>query len=196
MTASAHKLAQVLLPLLAVSLLGLIVLVDSHHGNAYGRPMNLPAAPLDLTDPDGNPLDLDSFRGSCVFVYFGFLRCTTLCPNALNVLYQLTQANHDPNLRFLFVSIDPARDQPAFLAAYQQAFDPRLTLAIASEQRRKTLMSYYGYLGEPDRKGQIDHSGHLYLIDQQGVLRFLYTSNQRSVPDILSDLRPLLEGAP
>src|SRR5215469_14730307 len=77
-----------------------------------------------LTDAAGHPYTRADLLRAPTLVYFGFTRCPDVCPTTLVKLAQIVKQAAVPNLRVLFVSIDPQRDTPQVLGLYVHAFDP------------------------------------------------------------------------
>lgn len=136
--------------------------------------------PFTLTRHDGQRVSDGDFRGRFMLIYFGFTRCTDTCPVDLPAIAQALDAigARAEALAPLFITVDPAHDTPAILAAYVAAFHPRLIGLTGSEaeiaavakaykvHRRKLSLPHHG-------AGQyaVDHGSLTYLMDRDG--RFL-----------------------
>ncbi len=134
-----------------------------------------PAPALQLTDQDGRPFDLTSLRGAPVFVYFGYTHCPDVCPTTLaDVRAAIQQAGVPAKL--VFVTVDPARDNAAwmktYLAAYKAGF---IGLTGSADQIAATAAAWgVSYKAEPaDSSGDyaMMHSSDVYLVDGAGILR-------------------------
>src|SRR5581483_9362923 len=79
-----------------------------------------------LEDQSGAPFTERRLVGAPTLVFFGFTHCPDVCPTTLFKLAQLKRSAGIPDLRVLFVSVDPARDTPALLKSYLASFDPSL----------------------------------------------------------------------
>lgn len=86
--------------------------------------------PFTLTDQDGKPQRWDDFAGSYRIVYFGYTYCPDVCPVDLQRIMQGYDAfaKADPararRVQPIFITIDPARDTPAALKSWIDAFQP------------------------------------------------------------------------
>jgi hypothetical protein len=78
------------------------------------------APPLELTDQDDRPVSLAAFRDEPVFVFFGYTHCPDVCPVTIGTVGLVMDA-YGPGVRALFVTIDPARDTPAWLREYARS---------------------------------------------------------------------------
>ncbi len=98
----------------------------TYHGTAYDPPE--PAPPLALSRADGSPFSLAAQRGSVVLLYFGYTHCPDLCPTTLADWHRARAAlgRDAERTRWVFVSVDPARDDPVTLQRYVSGFDPAL----------------------------------------------------------------------
>jgi len=80
---------------------------------------------LRLPSPGGGAFDLAALRGKVVVVFFGYTHCPDVCPLTLANLASARRAllAHQEDLRFVFITVDPARDGPARVMAYARLFD-------------------------------------------------------------------------
>jgi protein SCO1 len=155
---------------------------------------------LALTDHHGKARTLADFGGKAVIVFFGYTSCPDICPTALSkfagVMKQL--GTDAARVQVLFVTIDPARDTPAQLAAYVSWFDPSfLGLygdAAATAAATREFKVYYAKKETDGGLGYVmDHSAGAYVIDPAGRLR-LYIKDDAPVEAIVTDVQALLAG--
>ncbi len=162
----------------------------------------LPPLALRLHDGDNRPRSGADFAGQVVLMYFGYTHCPDICPTTLarlaGVVRQLGAAA--ARVSILFVSVDPARDTPAVLRAYGEAFGPRV-VALSGSQRQlgalaKRYRVSYGF-GPADSDGQyeVSHSSAVFIFDTRGRARLLATASD-SDADLLADIQRLLAPAP
>ena len=97
------------------------------HINAkyYGFESFLRIQPFELEDHNGEKFTEKDLGGKFHFLYFGFLHCTEVCPKGVSLLTRIAKQISDPDLRFVFVSIDPARDTKESLNTFIQNRDKR-----------------------------------------------------------------------
>ncbi len=136
----------------------------------------LRAAPeLRLTDQDGKPFDLASLRGTPVFVFFGYTHCPDVCPTTLADVRDGLARSAVP-AKMVFVTVDPARDDPAalrqFLGYYQAGF---IGLTGTEEQIRAAADAWgiqYARVDTGSASGySMAHTGDTFLVDANGLLR-------------------------
>jgi len=152
-----------------------------------------------LTDDHGKPVTGEDYRGKVVLLYFGYTHCPDVCPLTLAHLHAVLQrvgAKAD-DARILFVSVDPARDTPAIMHAYVNAFDKRAVGLTGPPGAIEALSKRYrsAFTREPDQgdgQYEVSHSSAIYLFDRQGHARLLATP-ATSQDDLVHDLYLLLE---
>jgi protein SCO1/2 len=151
-----------------------------------------------LTDHNGQPRTLASFKGKVVAVFFGYTHCPDVCPTTLSdfatALKQLGPLGDQ--VQVLFVTVDPQRDTPALLKQYVPAFDPRFLGMVTDPDNLKAVAKEYKIVYQKTSvKGVdnylIDHSAGSYVYDAKGRLRLLIPYG--SSPDLIAnDLKTLL----
>ena len=152
-----------------------------------------------LTDHNGQPRTLASFKGKIVAVFFGYTHCPDVCPTTLSdfaaALKQLGPLADQ--VQVLFVTVDPQRDTPELLKIFVPAFDPRFLGMTTDAVSLKALAQEYKVVYQKTSvKGAdnylIDHSAGTYVYDAEGRLRLLVPYG--SSPDLIArDLKTLLE---
>jgi len=153
-----------------------------------------------LTDPQGQRRRLADFKGKVVVLFFGFTQCPDVCPTTLSTLREVMARLGDDAARVqvVFVTLDPARDSDAVLAAYVTAFHPSFVglsgdeAAIAAAAREFKVF-YARQPGKVSGSYSIDHSTGSYVFDPQGRLRLLLRHGE-SADNIAADLKLLLAG--
>ena len=83
-----------------------------------------PVADFHLIDSQGRPFTRAALLGHPTLVYFGFTHCPDECPDTLSALARVKKQAQLPDLRVVFVTVDPQHDTPAVLAGYLRHFDP------------------------------------------------------------------------
>jgi len=114
--------------------------------------------------------DFEARRPRVTLLFFGFTHCPDVCPltmkrsaDALAVL----SPDSLKSIRFLFVTIDPARDDPATTRAYAKRFHPSMIGLSGTPDEVNLVKKQYGaYSGI--QGGQVSHSSGLYWINYDG----------------------------
>jgi protein SCO1/2 len=158
---------------------------------------HMPDLQFQLTDDNGKPASAADFRGKVVLLYFGYTHCPDVCPLTLAQLHATLQKLGKPadDVRILFVSVDPARDTPAVLHAYVNAFDKRAVGLTGSPGAIEALSKRYrsAFTREPSGAGgnyEVTHSSAIYVFDRAGHARVLDADAPQD--DLVHDLDLLL----
>lgn len=138
-----------------------------------------------LRDFNHEAFDKHRFYGKWSFLFFGYTRCPDVCPMTLQTLRwaadRIRRGSHD-DTRFVFISVDPARDNLGYLKDYVSYFDAGF-LAVSGEDAQLSVLAKA--IGAPYRKtgmkyaGQegylMDHSAMIYLISPRAELYAMLT---------------------
>ena len=130
-----------------------------------------------FTDASGHERHLEEWAGQPFVVSMIYTSCKSVCPRIAADLTTLDRAlpqDRRARTRFVLVSLDPARDTPAALAAFARThkLDERWTLLAAGEDDMRTLAAILGVRFRPDGEGEIAHSAIIAVADAHGVIRF------------------------
>lgn len=153
---------------------------------------------LRLTDHNGTPRTLESFRGKIVLVTFGFTNCPDVCPTTLSDLSTAVRklGADGASVQVLFVTVDPRRDTPELLRQYVPAFHPSFLglwgdpEAIARASQGFKVHAAVRPAGSADHY-TVDHSAQSFAFDRQGRIR-LYVPYGTDAETLVADLRLLL----
>lgn len=113
-----------------------------------------------LLDQHGTAVTRDDFRDRFSLVFFGYLDCPDVCPTSLAAMQAMAALlRTEPALvertRFVLVSVDPERDDPARMQAYLAAFDA----------------GFIGLTGAPDMIERLSGAMAAFAVREQGVIR-------------------------
>lgn len=160
----------------------------------------MPNLEFSLTDENGEAVSEKTTEESPALLFFGFTRCPDVCPTTLAKIAiasrQLDESLQN-DLNVLFVSVDPARDDPQLLRNYTDAFGPQFIgltgdkTALDALTRR--FFSIYEY-GKKDEAGDynVSHSTAVYAFNRSGEIRTLFRDSDPT-DAIAADLELLLE---
>lgn len=176
-----------------VAILGALLVLGLQTGRVFRDPAR--SAPPGLTalepplalpdfrlhDQHGGPFDPARLRGAWTLVFFGYTQCPDICPTTLVVLRDLRRlaGGQERNVQYVFVSVDPERDNTRTLRDYAHYFDPEL---IAVTGRHTELMRLTRALGAYYEAGkahngryEVHHSAAIFVIDPEARLRALFS---------------------
>jgi len=135
-----------------------------------------PVPAFALVDHHGDALTKERLLGQWTFVLFGDTQCGEPCTEGLAALSALRAriavAKVVHSTLALFVSLDPARDDAARLAAYLTPYDKELIAATGSPQMLATFADELGVTQRigPSRR----YDGSLVLVGPEGDVRAVY----------------------
>lgn len=142
---------------------------------AAAQPAPLQGVPLQ--DQRTQPVDAAALRGRVVLLHFVFTGCSSTCPlqvKELAAVRAALPAAARAAVRFLAVSVDPAHDTPATLAAFAQRLEADQPGWHFATGRPADLERLYERLRTFDpakaRPTPDDHRTTLYLYDARGEL--------------------------
>ena len=158
--------------------------------------------PFELVDHRGNPVTDETYRGQYLLIYFGYGYCPDICPtelatmaNALDILGAKAE-----RVTPLFISVDPERDTPEFLADYVVNFHPRLVgLSGTQEKVAQVAKAYKVYYAKARKSAGedylMDHTSFVYLMGPDG--RFLNLFRGQSDPAKMAEtIEAIMADAP
>lgn len=150
-----------------------------------------PARPINLTDSNGLPFQLDSLRGRVSVVFFGYTHCPDECPATLAKLKlaMLDLGGQAQEVQVILITTNPARDSAQVLKDYVSVFNQAFLGLTGSPAEMETVWNAYGVVVED---GGETHSELLYIIDREGNLRLTLPPDLDSL-DIAHDLKTLLD---
>ncbi|WP_413282607.1 SCO family protein [Vibrio sp. MA40-2] len=126
--------------------------------------------PTHIFNPDDNRIRV---------IYFGYTRCPDVCPTSLAMLsaaLNTITAEQLAQLRPMFISIDPQRDEANAAHQYAQYFHPTIEGFSASLEITKPLADHYGVIFQKTKLEDsaieyvVDHSSYFYFLKPDGTL--------------------------
>ena len=116
--------------------------------------------------------------GKVWLVDFVYTRCQTVCSSLGSIYQQLQRQIEADGLQnrvgLLSISIDPANDDPAALAAYalRMRMHPAIwqIASLANWQDRRKLLDTFGIIVIPAPFGEFEHNAALHVVTSSGRL--------------------------
>ena len=153
----------------------------------------MPRLDFHLTRADGAAVSGASYRGKLVALYFGYTHCPDVCPATLANLTDLLGQVKSADMRVLFVTVDPDRDNAKVLADYAAAFSPQIEGLRGSANQLADVSRRYR-VAYTVRKGppyEVMHSNAVFFFDSHGRAR-LVTTDTSDTAAMAEDLKRLL----
>jgi protein SCO1/2 len=171
----------------------------SFHGTAYEPPERAPSVVLEKAD--GGQFSLADQHGSVVLLFFGYTHCPDICPTTLSDWRRVKAAlgRDASRVRFVFISVDPARDDPRTLQKYVSRFDRDFIGATSDSATLAGIEKSFHVESSREETGSasgyvVTHPSQTFVIDKNGELRLLYSFGMQT-SEVVSDIRELLRGA-
>jgi len=133
----------------------------------------LVGGPFRLIDQDGKPRTDADFRGQYLLVFFGYANCPDVCPTTLQTITTAMEKLGPDAAKVtpLFITVDPARDDPKTLKDYASNFTPRLVALTGSAADIATVAKEYRILYNKAGEGPnytMDHTAIVYFMGPDG----------------------------
>jgi protein SCO1/2 len=143
---------------------------------------------------DGRPVTGEDYRGKVVILYFGYTNCPDICPATLANMAGVLSKVASPNVRLLFVTVDPKRDTLPVLNRYVHAFSPEFDGLRGSDEELADVARRYrvAYSVDPMPPYTVMHSNAVFFFDPSGRIR-LVTTDTTDTDAIAEDVRRLLD---
>lgn len=138
-------------------------------------------------------------------VYFGFTRCPDVCPTSLAMLAgALNQIDDETKkqLRPMFVSLDPERDDAESSATYAHYFHAMIEGLSGPLDVTTSLANRYGVifrkteLPNSELKYTLDHSSYFYFLKPDGTLitKVPHTQNPAPIVEAIKEVTQPTKG--
>lgn len=162
---------------------------------------------FDLENQDGETFSSNALRDLTWIGAFVYTTCPGPCPRVVETLSNVDRRlSHDPRVRIVAFSVDPANDTPDNLAAYARArgLDAnRWTLLTGDVDTMYTLIRTGFKLGLEQNEGEdvaalgpIVHSVHAVLVDPGLQIRGYYdTTDPEAMKRLVADAQGLAKAA-
>jgi protein SCO1 len=140
--------------------------------NAILYPPGSRALPdFSLLDSSNIVFDKNRLSGKWSFLFFGYTHCPDVCPLTLQTMqwaaHRIRQNGEDANLRFVFISVDPARDNPGHLKDYVSYFDAGF-LGVTGDDAQLSLLT--AGMGAPYRRAEPEFAREIYFVDHAAMI--------------------------
>ena len=142
---------------------------------------------------EGRMVRAEDFRGKVVALFLGFTHCPDVCPATLANLTDMAARVNNPDLRILFVTVDPDRDSDETIAQYAKAFSPQVVGLRGGRNELAQLARTYRIAHGVDKGPpyEVTHSGAVYFFDREGKTR-LVTTDTSNAAAMAEDVKRLL----
>lgn len=141
-----------------------------------------PGGNFSLTGTNGEAFQLQDLRGNIVLLFFGYTSCPDACPSTLAKLqraFNLLSKEEVEQVRTVFISVDPERDNPELLKEYVDYFGVNaIGLTGTKADIDKVVKAYHAHYmiipGQTSNWYSINHTTTVFLHDKQGKVRYRF----------------------
>ena len=168
------------------------------HGTIYEPVERAPS--VILRQATGGQFSLADQHGNVVLLFFGYTHCPDICPTTLSDWKRVKKGlgRDASRVRFVFISIDPMRDDSATLHRYVSRFDPDFIAATGDSTTLASIERSFHITSSREDNGSangysVGHPSQTFVVDKHGDLRMLYSFGIEA-SDMVSDIRQLLRG--
>ena len=192
-----------------------LFLINRSGSGGSGAPSTAPLpvlrtiSSMDLVDQEGEPVNLQTFRGQPWFANIIFTRCPGPCARMTQKMHQLQEAlpAEASEVQLVSLTTDPDFDTPEVLSQYARKFqaDTRSWKFLTGTKEEIVRVSTQEWLlvmlekGEAERESPNDiflHSTLTVLMDGLGRIRGTYEIlEEGQLDEALADLQRLLQEA-
>jgi cytochrome c biogenesis protein CcmG/thiol:disulfide interchange protein DsbE len=179
-------------------------------GTELPRPKHVPSFPL--VDAHGHQYQLHDTHGKWIVLAPSMTLCAEVCPMTTGVLEELKSTlardGVGDNVDVVEATVDPWRDSPARLRAYQREFGVDFTMLTGSQRTIRRLWNWFGVQYYRVKEGKpadrdwwthkpltfdINHTDAVYVIDPHGYLRVANDGMPKLQGKLSTRLRALLD---
>lgn len=158
------------------------VKAPGYDGSAITPPQSPP--PLSLRNYDGEPVNIDRYRGKAVLVTFLYTHCPDVCPliaSNLRVAQEMMGSAESAKAQVIAVSVDPRGDTPKAVAAFlaRHGMTGRMKYLIGSARELAPVWKAWnvGSAQDLEQPQFINHTAIVYGIDASGKMTTVYEAS-------------------
>ncbi|HMD51968.1 MAG TPA: SCO family protein [Solirubrobacteraceae bacterium] len=157
-------------------------------------PGNVPAPSFELTDVDGGSVTLADSRGQVTVLAFLDSTCRACVLIAQQIRGALDQLPHPPPV--LIVSVDPALDTPARVAAFlaQTGLSGRVSYLVGPDRALAATWRDYHVRTPASGEAAFESGAPVLLIDPLGRERVIFQEEQLTPEGLAHDIGTLQRG--
>ena len=141
------------------------------------RPLGVTGQSFALASTQGGLFTEESLKGTPSLIFFGYTFCPDVCPTTLaeTTAWRQQLGLTPEQLRIIFVTVDPARDDLDTVKGYVEGFDPSIIGLVGDDAQTTAVKAAFGVLGEKadgfaadDPYYLVDHTALTFLIGADG----------------------------
>lgn len=169
---------------------------EGMHGLRVEPPKQI--KPVSMISDTGETIRFPSTSKQWSLVFFGYTNCPDVCPTTMFTIAQVNKllGTEASRLKTVFISIDPQRDTPEALRKFVGFYGKNVIGLSGSPRSMTRINRQFGvttrkFQGKTALAYKLQHSIFIYLLDQKGRLRYMYTAADQP-QQIAADLKELI----
>jgi protein SCO1/2 len=177
------------------------LLLASCGKNEIENAVDWPLKDYKAVSQDNKEFEMKDLQGKVWIADFIFTNCADVCPPMTSNMTKLQMMVKDESLKdveFVSFSVDPTVDTPEVLTHYAEQFQVDFTnwsfLTGYSQEfiENYAAKNFKTIVKKPEEGNQVIHQTYLYLVDQKGHIKKVY-SGFKDVPfdEIIHDINAL-----
>ncbi|MCB1177179.1 MAG: SCO family protein [Leptospiraceae bacterium] len=108
-----------------IIIISFLIFIDFKRG-FYGFISSPKINDFQMFDLKGNLFNRKNLQKKYYFITFGYLQCPDICPMQMKKISKIAEIINDPEIGFIYVTIDPKRDKAEKLSSYLSGRDSRI----------------------------------------------------------------------
>jgi len=152
-----------------------------------------------FVNKDGDTEEFPGSRKIYRVVFFGFTKCTMVCPRGMQKMAAVRKelASLANRVEYYFISVDPGRDTSAVVKTFIERFDPKIQGLTGDEKVALAVQKEFQILtrkfrGKTALTYNMQHSAYIYVLDESGRLKIVFPA-KNTPSDIAVDINQLLK---
>lgn len=189
----------VLLLVVLWTVLGYKLLDVSEKEDFYGFYVGKEIKEHTLTSHTGSSVSLSDYKGEILLVNFGYTHCPDICPTTLGHLRGVLESfgEKKDQLRVLFITIDPERDDPERLKKFVPYFHSDFVGLTGSTEEIKAVaddfnLHYFKEQIKSENDYLMSHGTSLYVVDGNGTIVLKYPAQMIEKEKIVEDIQKVM----
>lgn len=135
-----------------------------------------------LTDQNEKEISNKDMLGKVYLIEFFYSTCPTICPVMNQNMKNIKKEVNNPDFGIISISIDSERDSPAVLKKHAEsigAVSPNWHFLTGDRDYIGKIADQFNiYIGDKEDEAEnLNHSGMIALVDQDGNIRCRFTEN-------------------
>ena len=147
-----------------------------------------------LINQDGETVSNKNMLGKYTLVFFGFSRCSSICPTQLSTISAIIEEINSKKLQAFFITIDPVHDTVEQLKLFHERFDPRIQMLTGEKDKiDEVINSYKVYASFSENPEEMNHSTLLYIMDRDGKFLDLLNIASYNLDDAINYVKTTIK---